>query len=163
VSYFKLTSPLSISDFIALYQENSLEFMAEKIYQNRQRTSTRNGILKAEASLKVAQVLLNHGVNDLDGITAIINNPAFEVDFKGITGQGSGVSLRYFYMLVGLDSEIKPDRMIIRFIEAALSRPVKMEECHPLLTATCQLLKADYPNLSPRLLDNLIWQFQRQQ
>ncbi|WP_348257331.1 hypothetical protein, partial [Salmonella enterica] len=68
-----------------------------------------------------------------------------------------------FYMLTGVESEIKPDRMVIRFIEAALGRGVKMEECHPLLVEVCNQLDGEFPDLTPRSLDHTIWQFQRVQ
>jgi hypothetical protein len=41
---------LSVSSFIQFHQGFTSQEMAEKVYQNKQRTSTRNGILKAEAS-----------------------------------------------------------------------------------------------------------------
>ncbi|MBI5931320.1 MAG: hypothetical protein HY862_18580 [Chloroflexi bacterium] len=154
-------SEFPVDKLIRLYQEHAVEFMAKKVYRNLQRTSSRNGILKAEAVFQVASLLQKYGVNRLTDMNKIIGNPAFEADFKKIQGQSSGISLRYFYMLAGVESEIKPDRMVIRFIESALGRPVKMEECHPLLVETCNLLTSDYPNLKLRSLDHAIWQFQR--
>jgi hypothetical protein len=155
--------PLSIHDFIELYNQNPIEYMASEVYKNRQRTSTRNGILKAEAVLRVAETLLKHNVNHLQDMETVVKNVEFEDDFKKIPGQKSGISLRYFYMLTGVKTEIKPDRMIIRFIEAALGRSVRVDECHPLLVITCELLKKENPDLTPSSLDNVIWQFQRSQ
>jgi hypothetical protein len=66
-------------------------------------------------------------------------------------------------MLVGVETEIKPDRMVIRFIKAALNRTVYMEECHTLLVNACEILTKDYADLTPRSLDHAIWQFQRLQ
>ena len=40
---------LSLSSFIQFHQDFTFQEMAEKVYQNKQRTSTRNGILKTEA------------------------------------------------------------------------------------------------------------------
>lgn len=156
-------SEFSIGDLVALYKKHSLEFMATHVYQNLQRTSTRNGIPKAEAVLRVAQVLQKYAVNQIADMEKAINNPVFEDDFKKIPGQTSGVSLHYFYMLTGIETEIKPDRMVIRFIESALGRAVKMEECHPLLVEVCRRLGSDFPDLNPRSLDHAIWQFQRVQ
>ena len=44
------SAQLSISAFIQFHQGFTFQEMAERIYQNKQRTSTRNGILKAERS-----------------------------------------------------------------------------------------------------------------
>lgn len=154
---------LSVSDFVQLYRDHSLEFMTKQVYQNSQRTSARNGILKAEAVLKVAELLLRYDVDFIEDMQKVVNNPAFEAEFKQIPGQASGISLRYFYMLTGIKTEIKPDRMVIRFIEAALGRSVKVDECHGLLVETCQLLLETYPDLNPRSLDHAVWQFQQSQ
>jgi hypothetical protein len=162
-AYFGDTSSFTIRDLVELYQEHSVDFIASEVFKNRQRTSTRNGILKAEAVLRVAETLLKYGVNDLRDMKAVIKKAAFESDYKMIPGQASGISLRYLYMLTGLVTEIKPDRMVIRFIEAAIRRSVSVDECHPLVVSACELLKSENPDLSPRDLDNAIWQFQRLQ
>ncbi|MEO8396064.1 MAG: hypothetical protein ABI700_23930 [Chloroflexota bacterium] len=151
----------SIADFIQLYEENSIEFMTRQIYRNSQRTSTRNGILKAEAALRVAETLAKFDVNYTPDVAKVINAPAFEVAFRQIPGQRSGISLRYFYMLAGSEENIKPDRMIMRFIQTAVGRRANVDECHLLLVETCRRLSVDYPELTPRALDHQIWQFQR--
>lgn len=162
INYFQLTEPLSISDFIALYDQHSVDFMTHEVYQNRQRTSPRGGILKAEAILEVAQVLQNYHVEQLSDIQQVINDPAFEADYKQVRGQGSGISLRYFYMLTGETEQIKPDRMIIAFIRTALDKnKVGVDEAYRLIVRTVELLQADYPNLTPRDLDWAIWNYQR--
>jgi hypothetical protein len=161
LTYINADSEYSVHDLIQLYRLHSIQFLAKEVYKNRQRTSTRNGILKAEAVLRVAEVLFKHGVNYLGDVTKIIHNPVFESDYKQIPGQSSGISLHYFYMLIGVEDEIKPDRMVIRFMEAALNRSIKVEECHALMVGVCKLLSADGPDLKPRYLDHIIWQFQR--
>ena len=91
---------------------------------NRQRTSTTNGILKAEAVLHEARILEDEGV----GVPGRSDRcqpgapgpPAGR--WSTVAGQGSGVSWRAFAMLVGLP-EVKPDRMIRRFAATALGRP----------------------------------------
>jgi uncharacterized protein (DUF433 family) len=103
-------------------------------------------------------------VNVLADMPEAINNEAFEAEYKAVPGQGSGVSLRYFYMLTGVEDQIKPDRMIIRFISSALNRTVTMDECHPLLLATCKyLLEKHALYLKPSALDHVIWRFQSAQ
>jgi hypothetical protein len=127
---------------------------------NRQRTSTRNGILKAEAVLHEAAILEDEGV----GVPADLSRAGQErLDhlqsrWCTVTGQGSGVSWRAFAMLVGLP-EVKPDRMIRRFVATALGRPaettVKVDEARDLVIATAARL-----GVSPRALDAAIWAHQ---
>jgi hypothetical protein len=127
---------------------------------NRQRTSTRNGILKAEAVLHEARILEDEGV----GVPADLTEAAPErLDrlqhrWSSVTGQGSGVSWRAFSMLVGLP-EVKPDRMIRRFAATALGRRnasvVGVDEARELVMATAARL-----GVSPRDLDYAIWAYQ---
>ncbi len=161
IDYFDIQKDLSIGDFIGLYQKHSLEFMAQTVYQNRQRTSPKSGILKAEAVLEIAKVLQKHDVEHLSDINKVINNPDFEAAYKAVRGQNSGISLRYFYMLTGDETQIKPDRMIMHYIHSALNHTVTIDEAHTLLAETCELLKVDFPHLTPRSLDSAIWNYQR--
>ena len=155
--------PEDIRELVALYDRSSPQDMANGIFNNRQRTSTRNGILKAEAILHVAQVMLKHRVRNLAEFESVINDESFEGDYKAVRGQSSGVSLRYLYMLSGTETEIKPDRMITRFLTIALNRSVEVApiECHPLITRACELLSTTAPGITPRALDHAIWQYQR--
>jgi len=127
---------------------------------NRQRTSTTNGILKAEAVLHEARILEEEGVElpaDLTGASPE-RLEHLQGRWSTVAGQGSGVSWRAFSMLVGLP-EVKPDRMIRRFAAAALGRPretaVSVDEARDLVLGAAARL-----GVSPRALDNAIWSYQ---
>ena len=128
--------------------------------RNHQRTSTRNGILKAEAVLREARILehervavpadlLGAGEERLDHLRA---------RWSTVPGQASGISWRAFCMSVGL-AEVKPDRMIRRYVASAIGRSgetaVGVEEARDLVMAT-----AAHLGVSPRDLDNAIWAYQ---
>ncbi|MCA9911974.1 MAG: hypothetical protein KC496_01440, partial [Anaerolineae bacterium] len=162
-AYFDETACSTVQDFVNLHDQYSAEFLVDHVYKNRQRTSTKNGILKAEAVLEVAKVLLKNDVNILEDMHRVASDRAFQTDYKAIRGQASGVSLRYFYMLTGTEAEVKPDRMILRFIETALGRKVDVKESAKLLIAAANLLAEKYPGLNARNLDHTIWRYQRQQ
>ena len=83
--------------------------------------------------------------------------PDFETEIKTIPGQRSGISLQYFYMLTGDENTIKPDRMVVRFIEQATHRGYNPQQMTRLVIAACRILQTDYPHLTPRTLDHLIW------
>jgi hypothetical protein len=155
-------SQVSISEFLAIYERMGIEAMADQVYQNRQRTSTRSGILKAEAVWRVSDLLHAYGVEVLQDVDRVMGARDFEEKFKAIPGQASGISLRYFYMLVGSDDYVKPDRMIGRFIRSATNKDFSVDEMHRAIVAAAKILSSEYPHLTPRLLDNLIWNYQRQ-
>jgi hypothetical protein len=153
----------TVTDLVGIYQNKPLEDVVSEVYKNRQRTSSRGGILKAEAVFQVAEVLLALDVNSLADFESVAGTPQFEAAFLKIPGQRSGVSLRYFYMLTGSVDHIKPDRMILRFIQSALGRTATLDESHQLLLESCRILEVQYPELNPRTLDHQIWLFQRNQ
>jgi hypothetical protein len=86
------SAQLSVSSFIQFHQGFTFQEMAEKIYQNKQRTSTCNGILKAEAAYLFAGVVQRYGVEYLQDVNKILGNENFEAEIARIPGQGSGDS-----------------------------------------------------------------------
>lgn len=152
---------LPTSELVRMLREAGPEAFAEQIFQNRQRTSTRSGILKSEAVLRFAEALVRHGGEYLQDVPRLLGDSALEEDVKRIPGQGSGLSLGYFFMLAGSEDQVKPDRMILRFLSAVLGRDVQVHEAQPLLVAACAELLPEFPELTPRLLDHCIWHVQR--
>jgi hypothetical protein len=128
--------------------------------RNHQRTSSRNGILKAEAVLHEARILEHERVGvpaDLAGASEERLNH-LRGRWSAVPGQASGISWRAFCMLVGL-AEVKPDRMIRRYVASALGRSgesaVGVEEARDLVMAT-----AAHLDVSPRELDYAIWSYE---
>lgn len=151
----------SIEDLILLYEKNTLEEITEKIYKNKNRTSSRNGILKSQAVLECAKILQKYDVNYFQDIYKIQDNSNFELDFKSVKGQGSGISLKYFFMLTGNDDLIKPDRMIERFVYDCLKVHLVKEDIIRVFDEVILELKKRYPDLTLRKLDHEIWKYQR--
>ena len=128
--------------------------------RNHQRTSSRNGILKAEAVLHEARILERESVAvpaDLAGASEE-RLQHVRARWSAVPGQASGISWRAFCMLVGL-AEVKPDRMIRRYVATALGRSgetaVGVDEARDLVMAT-----AAHLGVSPRELDYAIWSYQ---
>lgn len=142
-------------------KKESIKELTENIYQNRQRTSTRNGILKSEAVILFLEILQKFKIDKLSDIDKIITNEQFEIEIKKIPGQNSGISLTYFFMLAGSDELIKPDRMIVRFLENISGEKVSLNDCQFILVEVANRLKKDGFNITPKKLDNLIWNYQR--
>jgi hypothetical protein len=87
---------------------------------NRQRTSTRHGILKADAALRHAHVFLEHDATTLGDVIDLFADEdrfvAVDAALRSIPGEGAhGVRRGYLWMLVGQDDLIKPDRMVLRW------------------------------------------------
>jgi hypothetical protein len=154
----------SVNDLIENIQRTGASRFATEVVCNSQRTSTRGGILKSEAVLRFALVLKEHQIQLISGLRNYHENRALRSDLSMIPGQGSGISIRYFFMLAGDTTLIKPDRMTLGFLSEALRRQVvDFDEAQDLIAGASMLLKGEYPTLTPRDLDHEIWKFQRQQ
>lgn len=87
---------------------------------NRQNTSTRGGIRKADAVLRHIHAFRSHGVGDLGDAIALFGDAerfaAVNADLRKIPGEGAHAVRRdYLWMLIGQDDLIKPDRMVLRW------------------------------------------------
>ena len=174
----------SISDFVAIQEQwamqptGILKFRdaAKTIYRNSQLTSSKyksqedevdkldsDCILKARAVYLFSMALKRFEVDYFQDIAKVVNDVEFEKAILSIPGSKSGKSLRYFFMLAGEERQVKPDRMIERFVSTGLAVPVKdSDKLAQLVIATADLLKQSHPRITPRLLDYIIWDYQRQ-
>lgn len=151
----------SMDDFLRLIRGVKSEELANEIFKNRQRTSSKAGILKAEAVIKFSEILQKYGIIHLQDVPTILFDNNFENEIKTIPGQRSGISLKYFFMLSGDENTIKPDRMILRFIGNEISRTPSLDEAQILLSHVVSKLRAKAPFLTARYLDYQIWDYQR--
>lgn len=152
-----------LSDLIKNIDELSIDFFTRNVFKNRQRTSTRNGILKTEATYNFAKVLYKNSINSFDDIEKLYkNSELIKSEVREIPGQKSGISFDYFLMLAGNSNLVKPDRMIKRYLERATGQKLTEEKLLHILRDVTAHLKSEYKNLTPRLLDHEIWKFERQ-
>jgi hypothetical protein len=159
---FGETDPYPLPNLIREGRAGTPEEFAGKL-GNRGRTSTRSGILKAEALLLAAEAFVRRGIVDLPSWLATDETirKAAERDFRGIRGQRSGVSWDYFLMLAGDANKVKSDRMVVRYVEDALEcKGLPPEEAGKLLIAAAAALRGNcgYPStLTARQLDSAVW------
>ena len=64
-------------------------------------------------------------------------------------------------MLAGGEDFIKPDRMIIRFVESVIQEKVDSDKTYSLILDALTILKKEFPALTPRMLDHEIWKYQQ--
>jgi hypothetical protein len=128
--------------------------------QNRQRTSSRSGILKAEAVLLEARHLREERIASSEDLLRADPGKldAIRARWVSVPGQGSGLSLDYFLMLSGLPG-VKADRMIRRFVASALRLPnelaISADDARRLVRDAARRFGVD-----ERVLDYAIWRFE---
>lgn len=129
---------------------------------NRQNTSTRGGIRKADAVVRHIHAFHAHGVSNLGDAIALFGDEerfsAVNADLRKIPGEGAHAVRRdYLWMLIGQDDLIKPDRMVLRWFRnhGAIVDPVGARD----------LIAALVPAVSTRLkrpitaweIDHALW------
>ena len=157
--YSKNRGQFDLEAFVSIFNGFSSEQAADGIFGNRQRTSTKNGILKAEACNRFAQAMLDVGIKDFP----ILGHPALlqaEANVLCIEGQRSGISWDYFRLLAGDDDLIKPDRRVIEFV--AKSQGKDISEISPRLAAVlvksaARVLKVSNHEWTASRLDFAVW------
>jgi len=136
---------------------------------NRQRTSTRNGVTKAEAAVGFARTLVGHGVLGLEDLPRLL---ADQESWSGVDralsrlpGEGQyGVRRSYFWMLCGVEGLIKPDRMVMRWLAPfGVRDPITAWQ---VLAEVASLLSdrvgSGGPLVTPWQIDHAIWLATRQ-
>ncbi len=148
-------------DLVRIIEEQGGPVAFAAAMKNRQLTSPRGGILKAEAVLRAAQWLVDDGVATATDLSGRSPDELAEVarHWGSVPGQGSGISWSYFLMLSGA-AGVKADRMIRRFLAEALGRAdeaeVSVPEASELVAAAAERL-----GVSATTLDHQIWLYQR--
>ena len=122
------------------------------------RTSSRNGILKAEAALRYADVLTGFGIDTLaDASKALKDTDRMdEISAELRRIPGDGVRAGYFWMLVGDDDTVKPDRMILRFLDRH-SAPTDVLGAKAILRELAERLTTPERPVTPWMVDHAIW------
>lgn len=158
-----IKNQISTSDFLKLFGNTSIEILTSDVFKNKQRTSTRKGILKVDAAIRFLRVLKDFNIEYFQDIYKVANDKRFDECIQDIPGQRSGISLKYFFMLAGSKDLIKPDRMIKRFLQNATYNEYSDQECQEILREVTLKLANTVDDLNPRLFDYVIWNHQRKQ
>jgi hypothetical protein len=147
----------SVSEAIESMEGAAPSELAVNLFKNRQRTSTRNGVLKAEAVLSFMKALHNAGIDRFSDLTPE-RLMAAEVDIRKIPGQN--ISYEYFVLLAG-GQTVKPDRMIIRFVADAIgASTVTPAVAREATIEAARILQSEFGHVDVRLLDSEIWSFE---
>jgi hypothetical protein len=152
-----------ISSLLEKIKLKGTTYFIEQVFLNSAVTSGRR---KAEVLFDLLSVLDRLHIQNFQHMQEWLNNPLQQARLinavTAIHGVGEA-TYRYFLMLSGDDQMVKPDRMIMRFIKNATGKSVSESEAVGLIQAVSRRLLPQYPFLSPRLMDYIIWSWQREQ
>ncbi len=131
--------------------------LATQVFKHRGRTSTRGGVLKAEAATRYAEILANAGAHRISDVATLLGDrdrlDAVERDLRTVPGNGANdVRLGYLWMAAGDDQRVKPDRIVVRWLSTHLHRPVDAARARQLLGDTAATV-----GCTPWELDHAIW------
>lgn len=150
----------TVSDLLAALGDRTDLELALGQFGNRQRTSSRNGILKAEAVRLFALALKEAGIDSFADLEDSEKVGRAEAMVKTIKGQRSGISFDYFALLAGHEL-VKADRMVCRFVADALGlHEVGPTVAKQAVLEAAAILARQFPHVTPRLLDSEIWGYQ---
>lgn len=155
----------TVTEFLEILRpyENRWDDMATEVFRNHHRTSSRSGILKAEAAYRFAETLRGFGIETFTDELRTSLRPDIRAAITQIRGQGSGLSFFYFLILAGNKNAVKADRMVTRFVlDGTELHRISTEACADLVREAAAMLRNEFPNLTPSLLDHAIWRYQGQ-
>lgn len=143
--------------FVADVHAVGVDRFAGEVVRHRGRTSSRGGILKADAALRYAQTLLAHGVHHMGDLQKLVTDAErcddVQAQLRRVPGNGVfDVRLNYLWMLTGDDDLVKPDRMVLRWLTRHCATPVDPATARDLLPAVAQVVEC-----TPWELDHAIW------
>ena len=152
----------TVSEFLKnIENAGGTEIFAENVLNNRQRTATRNGILKSESCKLIAEELRKRGIETIAHFNDYPDKEDLDRAICATKSQSSGIMLKYLYMLAGDETMVKPDRMISRYIWSVFPHIKEHSDMVELVRRASDELRVSYPILCPRALDHSIWEYQR--
>lgn len=152
-------TPVEFLDWLDGLGGGRVEALTEAV-NNRNRTSSRNGVLKAAVMVEACELFKSLGINSSRELFARVEE--VEPMWRQLQGQKSGISWRYFLMLAGSDG-IKPDRMIHRFLSRhQFPNSLSADEAVSMLSEGLKNRFVDSgPQVTLRMLDHRIWLTER--
>ena len=129
---------------------------AEQILKNNQKLGGKKQIPKEEVCYKLAQYLRDLHIETIMDFQKFKSQEILEIVIRAVNGLGDA-GVNYLFMLAGDPNRCKSDVHIHHCIRDACGYDISNEECQTLFTDTVSLLHAEYPNLTVRGLDGIIW------
>jgi len=144
----------SLTEFAKEIEATGFEGFAAGVLNNRQKLS---GRLKSQVTYDVAKSLLSLGIQSKEDFAQYPNPRLLEYVISGVRGIGPA-GLNYLFMLAGDPNRCKPDTHIHQAIRDGIGHDVSDAECQIIFSDAVKELRTDYPDLTVRRLDGLIWE-----
>lgn len=149
-----------ISDFVNEFDNPTGRELLKQVLNNRQRTSTRNGILKSEAVIEFIRVLFDNQIETKSDLLKYRNREKILKDIKKIKGQSKGTTFDYLLMLSGDEGVFKRDRHIIKFFSDYFHiKDTSYDNLKKEFEKQLDIVLNKYPKFNIRTLDSVIWKF----
>ena len=147
----------TISDFIKHIDElGGPEVFADKVVKNHQKLGGKANIPKEQVCYKLAQYLSYLHIETIEDFQSFESQELLEIVIRAVKGLGDA-GTNYLFMLAGDANRCKPDVHIHHCIKDACGCNIPNEECQTLFTDAVAILKQEYPYLTVRKLDGIIW------
>ncbi len=112
---------------------------------------------KTEVCYEIADKLTRWlSINTFEEFQNYKNPDLLETVLYSVKGFGDA-GVNYLFMLAGDENRCKPDVHVHHCIKDAIGEDVSNAECQDLFRGVTSKLKADYPELTVRKLDNIVW------
>ena len=151
----RFSSGDTLSDLLQRIDENGgAEAFAANVLCNLQALSGRR---KVEVCYELADKLYRLlSINTFEDFQNYDKPELLEIVLQSVKGFGDA-GINYLFMLAGDANRCKPDVHIHHCIKDAIGEDVSNDQCQELLRGVTAKLQADYPAITVRELDYLIW------
>lgn len=143
----------NLSHFITTLTTPSLSSFADNIAKNHQ---VLGGVPKEQVCLNLAVALQELGIETFSDFQNYPSKTTLAEKIKSVKGMGNA-GVNYLFMLTGDNNKSKPDIHIHRCVQEACGKDVSDKECQVIIEEAASILKNEYPDLTVRKLDGIIW------
>lgn len=129
---------------------------ADKVFKNHQKLGGKNSIPKENVCYQLGKYLQYLHIDTLEDFQNFESPKLLEIVIRAVKGIGDA-GANYLFMLAGDPDRCKPDVHIHQCIKDSCGADINNEECQILFTEAVHCLKMQYPDLTVRSLDGIIW------
>lgn len=129
---------------------------ADEIVQDHHKLGGKSSIPKEEVCYQLAKYLRYLHIDTIEDFQNFKSPELLEIVIRAVKGIGDA-GANYLFMLAGDPDRCKPDVHIHHCIKDSCGCDISNEECQLLFTEAVHFLNEQYPNLTVRRLDGIIW------
>ena len=146
----------TVSMLLRRMDEIGHQAFAEHVVQNHQKLGGRKQIPKEEVCYQLARYLRDLHIETIEDFQNFESQEILEIVIRAVNGLGDA-GVNYLFMLAGDPNRCKPDVHIHHCIRDACGHDIGDADCQALFTDAVSLLRVNFPNLTVRGLDGIIW------